>query len=381
MKCQKQKFIITGKKSYLNCAYMSPMLKKVEKAGIKGLRLKRKPHKLLPEDFFLGVKKLKTHFAKLINTDEIERVALCSSVSYGMANVTNNITMKPSENVVVVGGQFPSNVYPWMELTKKYKAELKVIKKPKFNDGAGKLWNDEIIKAINKKTKVISLGMVHWADGTIFDLKKIREKTLKVGALLIVDGTQSVGTMPFDVSEINPDALVCAGYKWLMGPYGCGISYFGKAFDNGKPVEESWINRKNSEDFSQLINYQDNYGELARRYNVGQQSNFINVEMLSAGINQINKWGVNNIYEYIESITKPCFGLLDKSKVWFEDDNFRAAHLFGLRPKKNLKKILKKIREKNIFISLRGEVIRVSPSVYNSRGEIEKLFKCISENA
>ena len=94
MKCQKQKFIITGKKSYLNCAYMSPMLKKVENAGIKGLRLKRKPHKLLPEDFFLGVKKLKTHFAKLINTDEIERVALCSSVSYGMANVTNNITMK-----------------------------------------------------------------------------------------------------------------------------------------------------------------------------------------------------------------------------------------------------------------------------------------------
>ena len=52
MKCQKQKFIITGKKSYLNCAYMSPMLKKVEKAGIKGLMLKRKPHKLLPEDFF-----------------------------------------------------------------------------------------------------------------------------------------------------------------------------------------------------------------------------------------------------------------------------------------------------------------------------------------
>ena len=344
---------------------MSPMLKKVEKAGIKGLMLKRKPHKLLPEDFFLGVKKLKTHFAKLINTDEIERVALSSSVSYGMANVTNNITMKPSENIVVVGDQFPSNVYPWMELTKKYKAELKVIKKPKVNNGAGKLWNDEIIKGINKKTKVVSLGVVHWADGTIFNLKKIREKTLNVGALLIVDGTQSVGTMPFDVSEIKPDALVCAGYKWLMGPYGCGISYF----------------RKNSEDFSQLINYQDNYGELARRYSVGQQSNFMSVEMLSAGINQINKWGVKSIYEYIESITKPCFDLLDKSKVWFEDDDFRAAHLFGLRPKKNLKKILKKIREKNIFISLRGEVIRVSPSVYNSRSEIEKLFKCISKNA
>ena len=224
MKCQKQKFIITGKKSYLNCAYMSPMLKKVEKAGIRGLRLKRKPYKLLPEDFFVGVKKLKTHFAKLINTKEVERIALCSSVSYGMANVTNNIVIKPSENIIVVGDQFPSNVYPWLELTKKNQAELKIVKKPKVNDGAGKRWNDEIIKSINKKTKAVSIGMVHWADGTIFDLKKIRKKTLEVGALLIIDGTQSVGAMPFDVSEINPDALVCAGYKWLMGPYGCGIS-------------------------------------------------------------------------------------------------------------------------------------------------------------
>ena len=64
------------------------------------------------------------------------------------------------------------------------------------------------------------MGMVHWADGTIFDLEKIRKKTKEVGALLIVDGTQSVGAMPFDVNKIKPDALVCAAYKWLMGPYG-----------------------------------------------------------------------------------------------------------------------------------------------------------------
>jgi len=380
MRCQKQKFIITGKKTYLNCAYMSPMLKKVEKAGIKGLKLKRKPHRLLPEDFFTDVNKLKNLFAKLINTNEVERVALTSSVSYGIANVTNNITLKKSENVIVIGDQFPSNVYPWMGLTKKYSAELRVVKKPKQNKGAGKLWNEKILKKIDKNTKVVSMGMVHWADGTIFDLKKIREKTFEVGALLIIDGTQSIGTMPFDVSKIKPDALVCAAYKWLMGPYGFGISYYGKAFDNGSPVEESWINRKNSEDFSQLINYQDEYGELARRYSVGQQSNFINVAMLSAGIKQINNWGVKNIYDYIESITLPCFNLLDKSKVWFEDDEYRAAHLFGLRPKKNLKKILKKIREQNIYISLRGDIIRISPSVYNTQNEIEKLFKCISEN-
>ncbi len=380
MRCQKQKFIITGKKSYLNCAYMSPMLKKVEKAGVRGLKLKRKPHELLPEDFFIDVNKLKKLFAELINTNEVERVALTPSVSYGIANVTNNISLKRSENVVVIGDQFPSNVYPWMGLTKKYKAELKVVKKPEENKGIGRLWNEKILDEIDKNTKVVSLGVIHWADGTIFDLEKIREKTLEVGALLIIDGTQSVGVMPFDVLKINPDALVCAAYKWLMGPYGFGISYYGKVFDTGNPIEESWINRKNSDDFSQLINYQDEYGELAQRYSVGQQSNFINVAMLSAGIKQINSWGVKNIYQYIDSITSPCFNLLDPSKVWFEDYEYRSAHLFGLRPKKNLKKILKKIRKKNIYVSLRGDTIRVSPSVYNTKNEIEKLFKCISEN-
>ena len=114
---------------------------------------------------------------------------------------------------------------------------------------------------------------------------------------------------------------------------------------------------------------------------MGQQSSFINVNMLSAGIKQIQSWGVENIYNYITNITKPCFDMLDKSRVWFEEDEYRASHLFGLRPKNNLEKILKKIREKNIHISLRGDSIRVSPSVYNKQSDIERLFKCIAENA
>ena len=380
MKCQKQKFILTGKKSYLNCAYMSPMLKKVEKAGINGLKTKRAPHRLTPKDFFSGVSKLKRHFAALIGLENYERIALAPSVSYGMANVTNNITLQSKDNVILLGDQFPSNVYPWTSLVKKYNAELMFINKPKSKKQCGKKWNESILEKINKNTKVVSMGAVHWADGTFFDLEKIREKTTAVGALLIIDGTQSIGAMPFDINKIKPDALVCAAYKWLLGPYGFAVTYYGDFFDNGVPIEESWINRKNSEDFSQLINYQDEYAEGARRFSVGQQSSFINVAMLTAAIQQINSWGVENIYSYIKSITTPCFDLLDLDKVWFEEEKYRAAHLFGLKPKKNLDKILKKIREKNIYVSLRGDSIRVSPSVYNTKDEIEKLFKCVSEN-
>ena len=381
MKCQKSKFNLTGKKVYLNCAYMSPMLKKVEKAGIKGIHFQRKPDKIMPEDFFRNIEKIKGSFSRLINCKNPDRIAYVPAASYGLANVTNNIKLERGEGVVVVGDQFPSNVYPWMNLTKKYDGELKFVKKQTSSKSQGKQWNEDILSAIDKKTKVVSMGIVHWADGTLFDMKKIREKTRENNALLIIDGTQSIGSMPFDVDDIQPDALVCAGYKWLMGPYGSGLSYFGEFFDDGEPIEESWINRKGSEDFSNLINYQHEYAKFAKRYSVGQQSNFINVDMLNQGIKQINKWGVDNVYDYIKSISSKYFDMLDRSKVWYEEEDYRAGHLFGLKPKKNLKKILKKIREKNIYISLRGDVIRVSPSVYNTEKDILKLFECVSENA
>ena len=381
MKCQKNKFNMTGKKVYLNCAYMSPMLKKVEKAGIRGIHFQRKPDKIMPEHFFNNIEEIKKSFAKLINCKNPDRIAYVPAASYGLANVTNNIKLEKGEHVVVVGDQFPSNVYPWMNLTKKYKGNLNFVLKDTSSKNPGRKWNEDILKAINKKTKVVSMGIVHWADGTIFDMKKIRKKTSENNALLIIDGTQSIGSMPFNLNEIQPDALVCAGYKWLMGPYGSGLAYYGKYFDDGKPIEESWINRKGSDDFSNLINYQDEYAKFAKRYSVGQQSNFINVEMLNEGIKQINKWGVDNVYNYIKAISTKYFDMLDKSKVWFEEDEYRGGHLFGLRPKNNLKKILKKIREKNIYISLRGDIIRVSPSVYNTEKDVLKLFECVSENA
>jgi selenocysteine lyase/cysteine desulfurase len=118
------------------------------------------------------------------------------------------------------------------------------------------------------------MGHIHWADGTLFDLVAIRKKAHSLGAKLIIDGTQSVGALPFSVQEIQPDALICAGYKWLMGPYSIGMAYYADSFNDGQPLEYNWINRLNSEDYSQLVNYQDSYKPKADKYSVGESSNF-----------------------------------------------------------------------------------------------------------
>ena len=378
MRCQKTKFILSKKVTYLNCAYMSPMLKKVEKAGVKGIKQKRKPYHITPIDFFKTSDLVKKRFSSIIDCKNHNRIAIIPSASYGLANVVNNISIKEKDEIILLDEQFPSNVYPWLNLKERSKAKLVFIKRPDTLIGSGKKWNEEILAAITNKTKVVSIGNIHWACGTLFDLIAIRKKTAEVGALLIIDGTQSIGALPLSIEKIQPDALICAGYKWLMGPYSIGVAYYGNYFDKGIPIEDNWINRRGSENFSGLINYSDKYGELASRYNVGEQSNFILLPMLLAGLNQIESWGVKNIQDYCKNLISEEIKKVNQKKYWIEKENYRANHLFGIKQLDNKINLIEKLKSKKISVSIRGDKIIVSPHVYNDKREIKKLFECLT---
>ena len=378
MRCQKTKFILSKKVTYLNCAYMSPMLKKVEKAGVKGIKQKRKPYHITPIDFFKTSDLVKKRFSSIIDCKNHNRIAIIPSASYGLANVVNNISIKEKDEIILLDEQFPSNVYPWLNLKERSKAKLVFIKRPDTLIDSGKKWNEEILAAITNKTKVVTIGNIHWACGTLFDLIAIRKKTAEVGALLIIDGTQSIGALPLSIEKIQPDALICAGYKWLMGPYSIGVAYYGNYFDKGIPIEDNWINRRGSENFSGLINYSDKYGELASRYNVGEQSNFILLPMLLAGLNQIESWGVKNIQDYCKNLISEEIKKVNQKKYWIEKENYRANHLFGIKQLDNKINLIEKLKSKKISVSIRGDKIRVSPHVYNDKREIKKLFECLT---
>ena len=378
MRCQKTKFILSKKVIYLNCAYMSPMLKKVEKAGVKGIKQKRKPYQITPIDFFKTSDLVKKRFSSIIDCKNHNRIAIIPSASYGLANVVNNISIKEKDEIILLDEQFPSNVYPWLNLKERSKAKLVFIKRPDTLIDSGKKWNEEILAAITNKTKVVAIGNIHWACGTLFDLIAIRKKTAEVGALLIIDGTQSIGALPLSIEKIQPDALICAGYKWLMGPYSIGVAYYGNYFDKGIPIEDNWINRRGSENFSGLINYSDKYGELASRYNVGEQSNFILLPMLLAGLNQIESWGVKNIQDYCKNLISEEIKKVNQKKYWIEKENYRVNHLFGIKQLDNKINLIEKLKSKKISVSIRGDKIRVSPHVYNDKREIKKLFECLT---
>ncbi len=380
---QKGKFRIPSNVTYLNGAYMSPSLKSVEKVGHEAITQKCFPYEIAAKDFFVHSENLRKQFAAFIGALDYQNTAIIPSASYALANVANNIKLKSGEEIIVADEQFPSNIYPWQKVADKNDATLKMITPPSSFENRGKIWNEKILDAINDTTAVVTLGPLHWADGTLFDLKAIRNKTNTHNALLVIDGSQSIGALPFSLTEIQADALVTVAYKWLMGPYSFGMAYYSDYFNEGDPIEDSWINRYNSEDFSGLVNYENRYQPKAGRYNMGEYSNFVNTPMLAKSMEQLMQWKPENIQHYCHEISRNAIQELRELGCFIEEANYRAKHLFGVYLPKhiNLDKLKAKFKEENIYVSFRGEAIRVSCNVYNDASDFEKLIACFKSIA
>jgi len=377
--CQKHLFDLDPAVHYLNGAYMSPLLKTVEEAGIRGLQRKRRPETIGPRDFFTDTERLRTLFADLVHAASADEVAIIPSVSYGMAVVAKNLRTQRGQKIIVAEAQFPGNVYPWMALAGEKGLDIQTIEMPSESSGRGKLWNERLLDAIDDRTAMVALGQIHWANGTRFDLEKISEKTHRCGGVVIIDGTQSAGALPTDVQQSGIDALVCAAYKWLMGPYQLGYAWFGPAFLEGKPLEENWINRLYSEDFARLIDYQPAYQPGARRFDAGERSNFINVPMGIAALEQILDWGPARIQAYCRELIAKTTAVWQERGFWTEEPDARAAHLFGIQLPARVKPgvLQQKLKERNIAVSVRGDFVRISPHVYNDAADIEALTEVL----
>jgi selenocysteine lyase/cysteine desulfurase len=380
LKNQKHLFQLPSDIHYLNGAYMSPLLKSVEEVGISSLIQKRNPTSISPSDFFSQAHIARSNFGKLVNCPS-DQVAIISSASYGMASAIQNLPKDNGQTALIVSDEFPSGYYTIEKWCRENGKNLQIITAPGGLTKRAEGWNQKILSQINKATCAVVMSSIHWTDGTIFQLKEIGEKCKANEALLIVDGTQSVGALPIDVMDFHIDALVCAGYKWLMGPYSIGMAYYSKSFNEGNPLEESWMNRSNAQNFSQLTQFVDTYTPGAGRYNVGEFSNFTLLPMLNEAIIQILKWDPANIQAYCKELSEPLVSFLKANGFWLEEEDYRAKHLFGILLPDSIdqQKLLQKLQERKIFVSVRGKAIRISFHLYNTEEDIRAFINTLEE--
>ena len=380
LSCQRSHFTLPAGAHYLNCAYMAPLAAAVRAAGIEGIDRRMAPHLIRPEDFFDDSDHLRCLFSRVINAPDPNRVAIVPSVSYGLANVARNVPAARGDNIVILEEQFPSNVYVWRRLCAERGLELRTIEAPPWDaPGRALEWNIRLLSSIDRRTALVSVPHVHWADGTLFDLERVGERARDCSALLVVDGTQSVGALPFDVQRVRPDALVCAGYKWLLGPYSMGLAYYGPAFDHGTPIEENWITRRGSEAFAELVRYRDEYQPAALRYDVGERSNFVLLPMLAAALELVLEWTVSAIQDYCRALTEPLTRTLRERGHWVEEPRWRGGHLFGVRVRDSVDRtrLVERLHERQVAVSFRGDAVRVAPHLYNDADDTAALLDAI----
>lgn len=378
MDCQRPLFRLDPDVHYLNCAYMAPMLQTVEDAGCEGVRRRRTPSGIGADDFFREGEELRALFARLLSS-EPERVAIMPSASYGIASVARNLPLEADQTVVLLEEQFPSNVYSWARKAQDASARLTFVAPPTDEPRRGEAWNAAVLSAIDERTGIVALPHYHWSDGTRFDLVAIGERCRRVGAHLVIDGTQSIGAAAFDRDAVQPTAVICAAYKVLFGPYGLALAWMSSELDDGVPLEENWIARHRSEDFARLVDYEERYRPGAVRYDVGERSNPILLPMAVAALEQVLAWGVNSIQEYDRALTADTLQELVEAGFWIEDASWRAEHLFGIRPPSGTSKeeVVTALERHRVKVSVRGSAIRVSPHVYNDTDDLEALRQAL----
>ncbi|MDM8539361.1 aminotransferase class V-fold PLP-dependent enzyme, partial [Desulfobacterales bacterium HSG17] len=315
-------------------------------------------------------------FAALLQ-DAADNVAIIPAVSYGIALAAKNVKLERGQSIVVLEDQFPSNIYSWHGAAKEKGAFIIVVKRPEHSN-----WTSAVLDAISENTAVAALPNCHWTDGTFIDLLKVGEKCRSVGAALVVDGTQSLGAMPFSISQIQPDFLITTAHKWLLGPYSLGFCYAAPKYHNGIPLEENWLNRAGSEDFSRLVDYRDEYQAGARRFDMGEASNFILAPVAAAGLEQLLEWKVENIAATLKAKTDYLAEKAAEIGMKTAQADARSPHMLGILLPDGMAKVLSaRLAAEKIYVSVRGDSIRIAPNVYNDDDDLERFLKVLKNSS
>jgi len=371
--CQRHLFDIPENIAYFNCGYMSPQLKSVRDAGHLGVDCKSAPWKVYPNDFFDGPNKARLLFAELVGATPAD-IAIIGSASYGLATAARNVPAKAGQKILLLKDQFPSNVYCWQELSKKTGAEIVTLETPADSD-----WTRAVLEAIDGSVAVAALPHCHWTDGALLDLEAIGKKLRANDAKLVLDITQSIGALPIDVAKVKPDFLIAACYKWMLGPYSLGFMYVAPECQNGEPLEHNWISRAGSENFAGLVDYQDTYQPGADRFDMGERANFAQMPMAIAALEQLLDWTPESIQETLRALTDDIAEKCVPLGLTSPPRELRAGHFLGLRHPRGLPKdLLEILLADNIYISVRGSSLRITPHLFNNETDIDRLVDALS---
>ncbi len=370
--CQRHLFEIPDDVAYFDCAKMSPLLRSAAEAGVRGLTRKSRPWELQAPDFFDESERVRALAGRLFGAAAHD-MAIVPSVSYALAVAARNVEVREGQRIVVLADDFPSTVYTCRALAEEKGAELVVVERPVEGD-----WTAALIAAVGDGTALVCSPHVHWVTGSLIDLVALSRRCREVGAALVLDTTQSTGALPLDMAAIDPDYRIAASYKWLLGPYSLGFMYVAPRRQGGQPIEQGWVMREGAEDFRRLTRYTPAFAAGARRFDMGERSNFALLPVAGAAIEQLLAWGLENISETLGARTRSIAARLAERGIVAPPEHLRGPHYLSVRfPDGIDDAVLGRLAERNVHVSIRGENMRITPHLYNNDEDVERLLQAL----
>lgn len=299
------------------------------------------------------------------------RVCYVQNTSTGISLVSLGIDWKQGDNVVVPALEFPSNFLAWRQL------ETIGVEVRKAQTKAGKLDLNAMVSLIDTKTKAVSISHVQYYSGYRVDLGAIAEVCQRKDALLVVDGTQSVGALAFEVENWGVDVLAVSAHKWLTGPLGIGfVAFSDRGLERITPRCVGWLSVSDPFRFRRELEYLPD----ARRFEAGTE-NAVGIAGLVARLEQLTSLGKVSVQtrllllrDYAESKVQQ-YGFLCPFPQRAHE---RSGIILTGRKAVNPDLILNRLLVDRVKASVRNGYLRLSPHYYNTVDELDHVFELIA---
>jgi selenocysteine lyase/cysteine desulfurase len=365
--------------TYLNVSGQSPMPKVSIRAAQAALEAKKNPHHYPDSKFFDIPNRLRASIAKLIG-GKPEEVALTTGASAGVAAVAYGLTWKPGNEVITTKSEFPLQYTEWMPMEEREGVKLKIVSpRDRF------ITADDLIAALTPKTRLVSVSLVRFDDGSLLDAARVAAACHAQGALLLLDVSQCCGALPMDVHQLGADFLVSAGYKWLLSPFGTGFFWIkSEHLSTVRPGPFYWMAVKGSDNFASLSFDDPKPSASAKRWDAPEWASQFNLNLttMDASVDFVARMGPETVAAHNRGLIELMFERLPKDRCVPASPLDAARRgpygCFAARSREKTVELYERLRKENIIVSLREGNIRVSPHLFNSERDIDRLISVIT---
>jgi selenocysteine lyase/cysteine desulfurase len=363
--------------TYLNTAAHAAIPRVALRAVQASIEANKFPHHVDDAVFFEAPIRIRASLSKMIGARP-EEIALMTGASTGVAAVVHLLRWKSGDEVITAKGEFPLQYATWKPMEEREGVKLKIVApRDRFITAA------DLIAAMTPRTRVVSVSHVRFDDGSLLDAARVAAACHAQGALLVLDVSQSCGAVPMDVHDLDADFLVCAGYKWLLSPYGTGFLWAKSEHqDTGRPGPFYWTGQ-GADSFFALNFIDPKPSRSAKRWDAAEAATYFNFNLaaMDASVDFVLRVGPELVLEHNRKLIEFLFERLPKDCVVASplDSTQRGPYgSFTARTPEKTTELYQKLQKENIIVSLREGRIRVSPHLFNSEQDINNLVSMIS---